>query len=84
MCLEGPEGSITKSGTDPEAQGDVGDPIRPRLCWIHGEMERKKWRGSDGGRNGGMMGEALSMCLQIPIERAFSYLAEHMLSLADV
>lgn len=34
MCLEGPEGSITKAGTDPELQGGgrgdggaLGDPI---------------------------------------------------------
>lgn len=46
MSLEGPEGSITKAGTDPEPQGGcgdgkaLGDPIRPSLSWIH--RERKK------------------------------------------
>lgn len=95
MSLEGPEGSITKAGTDPEPQGGcgdggaLGDPIRPSLSWIH--RERKKQKGSDGagegdggGRFGGKRREALGTGLQTPIERAFSYSAEHMLSLADV
>lgn len=56
MSLEGPEGSITKAGTDPKPQGGcgdggaLGDPIRPSLSWIH--RERKKQKGSDGAGEG--------------------------------
>lgn len=47
--LEGPEGSITKAGTDPEPQGErgeggaLGDPIMHSLS-----TEGKKQKGSDG------------------------------------
>lgn len=46
---EGPEGSITKAGTDPEPQGErgeggtLGDPIMLSLS-----TESKKQKGSDG------------------------------------
>lgn len=71
MCLEGPEGSITKAGTDPELQG--GDVVMAGLwgipsCSTSPRRERKKrWRESDGRREG----RALRIGLQTLIERAF-------------
>lgn len=59
---EGPEGSITKAGTDPEPQGErgeggaLGDPIMRSLS-----TESKKQKGSD---RRGIWGEALSTSLQ--------------------
>lgn len=62
--------------------GALGDPIRPSLSRIH--RERKKQKGSDGRGVRGHRRVALSTGLQTPIERAFSYSAEPMLSQADV
>ena len=84
MCLEGPEGSITKAGTDPELQGGdvvmgaLGDPIVLDLSTEREEeeVERKWW---EEGREGPQD------WLTDPDRKGFFHTsAEHTLSPADV
>lgn len=57
MCLEGPEGSITKAGTDPELQGGTwwwrGFGGSHRAQPLHGERRRRGGKKVMGGGKGG-------------------------------
>lgn len=86
MWLEGPEGSITTVDTNPEPQGGGvrGDMVMVEALggYLKARLElhpQKDWEEGDGKEvmAGAKMGEAISIRLQAPVEKAFSYSAEH-------